>query len=345
MLPGRNLKSYLLRIRKASFREVVYRLRQGFFILQMRHAFAKKKLVDVPRIDEREIERLQLPDLSFKVDDNVVHKLLAGDVFTIGGDREAIQHFEKVSHGKYYGDIRCSPLSPDIRTVWEPARLQHVTILLFYPDSKLARGVAKSALFQWLSNNPFLSGPHYMSVMECGLRIPVFFYALKMVDDLTAGQRQELLDAVYRHAWLIENRLSLYSSLGNHTICECIGLIFAGSIFRSLPVGLSWLNRGIKLLSEEITHQVLDDGGPSEQSLAYHRFVLDLYWLSSGFLKKNGIHPCETFLPRLILGEQFLEAFEDARGQLPAIGDSDDGTAVAPGMKPRLYYETCPHDI
>jgi hypothetical protein len=342
MLPGQNLKSYLLRLRRASVAEIAYRLRQSLRIAQMRHAFAKKKIIDVPRIDALEVEQLQLPDLSFNIDDSVLSKLIAGYCFTIGGGREAIEQFEKESRGKYFADIRSSSLSPDIRTVWEPARLQHVTAMLFCPAAKVARDAAQQMLLQWVRNNPFLSGPHYMSAMECGLRIPVFFYALKILDDLTSNERLEILEMIYRHAWLVENRLSLYSSLGNHTICECIGLIFAGSVFRSVSAGRNWLNKGLKLILVELPRQILHDGGPAEQSLAYHRFVLDLYWLAFGFLKKNGIYECGSFIPRLILGEQFLEAFCDDQGHIPAIGDSDDGTAIAPGIKPRIYDETLP---
>ena len=34
----------------------------------------------------------------------------------------------------------------------------------------------------------------------------------------------------------------------------------------------------------DILVQILDDGGPAEQSFSYHRFVLDLYWLAIGIL-------------------------------------------------------------
>jgi hypothetical protein len=37
---------------------------------------------------------------------------------------------------------------------------------------------------------------------------------------------------------------------------------------------------------------------------------------------------------RLARGEAFLDAFKDASGNLPAIGDGDDGYAVAPGITP-----------
>src|SRR5208283_2384122 len=153
------------------------------------------------------------------------------------------------------------------------------------------------------------------------------------MDDLTSEERREIIEAIYCHAWLVSKRLSLFTSMGNHTICECIGLIFAGSIFRVIPVGRNWLKRGHEILSDEAYHQILDDGGPAEQSLAYHRFVLDLYWLAVGFLKKNKLFECQNLIQRLLLGEQFLESFRDLNGQFPAIGDNDDGRAIAPGIE------------
>jgi len=86
---------------------------------------------------------------------------------------------------------------------------------------------------------------------------------------------------------LVSRNLALYSSLGNHTVCECIGLVFGGAVFRETGEGKKWLSRGCTLLEKELSHQILDDGGPAEQSLNYHRFVLDLYWLACGFLEKN----------------------------------------------------------
>ena len=118
----------------------------------------------------------------------------------------------------------------DIRMVWEPARLQHLTLLLIFiqkdspkPYLNFFKEFVKDSLLTWLDKNPFLSGPHYQSAMECGLRIPVFFYALKILNNLASEERKRILAAIFEHAWWISRRLSLYSSLGNHTVCECIG--------------------------------------------------------------------------------------------------------------------------
>ena len=142
---------------------------------------------------------------------------------------------------------------------------------------------------------------------------------------------QLIVDAVYRHAWLISERLSLYSSLGNHTVAESVGLIFAGAIFRNTNSGCEWLKKGLELLKAELYHQILEDGGPVEQSINYHRFVVDLYWVASDFLEKNDLYKCSEFKDRLIQAESFIMAFSNADDGLPSIGDSDDGYAVAPG--------------
>ncbi|MGA7878861.1 MAG: alginate lyase family protein, partial [Desulfoferrobacter sp.] len=173
-----------------------------------------------------------------------------------------------------------------------------------------------------------------MSAMECGLRIPVFIAALKILDNLTESERRFILKATYEHAWLTARRLSLYSSLGNHTVAECVGLIFAGGLFRDDPLAQQWLSTGIRILEQESVHQILDDGGPAEQSLNYHRFVLDLYWLAVDFLEKNQLHDCAALRQRLDEGEEFLAAFKGCKNEMPSIGDSDDGHAVAPGLSP-----------
>ena len=225
--------------------------------------------------------------------------------------------------------------------MWEPARLQRITKLLIYAvqnqlssDSIKFKQVAKSYILGWISENPFLLGPHYLSAMECGLRIPVFFYCLKICNDLLPQESRAILEAIYCHAWWVSKRLSLYSSLGNHTIAECVGLIFAGTIFRKTPEGEKWIRTGLNLLRQEVNHQILDDGGPAEQSLHYHRFVLDLYWLALDLLERNHMIDVAEIKKRLILGEEFLRAFTDEEENQPSIGDSDNSYAVSPRLFP-----------
>jgi len=342
MLPGRNLKSYIARIKKTSLPEIAYRINQAITVQMMRvgvHAW--KKAAKVPSLDEVIIDRLQMPSLILEADSSVISLVMDGEVFRLNGDRDALARFEATWSEAYFADISLDPNGPDIREVWEPARLQHLAILLLYvhqnthlPRLETFKAFIRDALFDWVRRNPFLTGLHYMSPMECGLRIPVFFYALRVLDNMSTDDRREIITTLYLHAWWVQRNLSLYSSRGNHTICECIGLIFGGAIFRDFNTGQRWLRTGINLLIQEAYHQILDDGGPVEQSLYYHRFVLDLYWVAVDFLERNNLADLSDLRKRLIKGEEFLRSFEDGSGNIPSIGDSDDGFAVAPGVVP-----------
>ncbi|AEB10034.1 Heparinase II/III family protein [Desulfobacca acetoxidans DSM 11109] len=384
-----------MRLQNASLPEVINRIGDFLFIFRTRARFKKSKIfISDSLIPSADVDHLQLPEFRYPGNDSRLQSLLSGETFTLNGNKREIIAFEDRTRGRFSCDIPVSQNSIDIRMVWEPARLQHLTILLLYlrdhnyqsdsgdfretakdfltphptplpsgeerkrKDESLCRGegrkndkslsngyktdsfmqnigeFVRNSLLDWLDKNPFLSGPHYFSAMECGLRIPVFFYALKILDNLDDLERQRILTSIYQHAWWISRRLSLYSSLGNHTVCECIGLVFAGAVFRSAPEGIAWLNRGIELLQQELFHQILEDGGPAEQSLNYHRFVLDLYWLAADFLEKNRLYDCPAWKPRLLQGETFLQAFCDDQGNFPTLGDSDDGWAIAPGIRP-----------
>jgi hypothetical protein len=251
--------------------------------------------------------------------------------------------------GVFYSRIRTSQLENDLRSLWEPSRLQNVALALINAErleDNCAGLCAVNTARDWLANNPFPYGLHYLSVMECALRIPVFVRCLQFASDVSKDVQHTLLMGIHHHAWFTRKRLSLHSSLGNHTVAECVGLVFAGGVFSQSAEGIAWLDRGTALLTQELSHQILPDGGPAEQSLSYHRFVLDLYWLAADFLESNGLRDCSDWKPRLEAGERFLAAFTGMRGIFPSIGDSDDGHAVGPGLVPsRSEPVSCPDAV
>jgi len=322
------------RLKKASFREVFHRIREAWFIKRIPVAEGFRP-APVP---DASIQDLHLPRWIETSGGTGIGEILADQVFSFGVENQEIERFEDRWRRTPFAGVKVVDGNPDIRSVWEAGRLQDLTCLLHEIREKTAskrtaemKEVTRGRLMAWLSKNPMPLGPHFMSVMECGLRIPVFIAALKILDNLTFQERQSILKATYEHAWLIGNRLSLYSSLGNHTVAECVGLVFAGALFRTDPLRPEWLSTGIRLLEQEANHQILEDGGPAEQSINYHRMVLDLYWLAVGFLEANKLHDCSGMRNRLSKGEEFIHALE---GPLPSIGDSDDGFAVAPVLHP-----------
>lgn len=340
-----NGKKYIARCRNASFREFLYRGRQAlateFLRVSGRMATVAR---NAPVPDRGTIQKLHMPELRLEGHPHALGKCPPGSPET----QELFRRCEALHAGRFPRDTGSMSLPCDIRSLWEPARLQAMAeacVSLREIDEEDRRAemeeTARSGIIGWLERNPFPLGLHYLSAMECGLRIPVFFYALKLLR-LTDKDFASIGRAVWRHAWLIRGRLSLYSSLGNHTIAECAGLAFAAALFPGSHEGRDWLDTSVSLLRREISHQILADGGPVEQSFAYHRFVLDLYWLVKDFLGRNGLADLGELQPRLRAGEEFLAAFLDRRGNVPPIGDADDGRAVAPCVAPARWEAPVP---
>ena len=343
MVSKQTLKHASLRLKTASFSELVWRAEQFLVFLHWWILLRKNRgLPRIPKTEASEIPKLKLPCFQNEVGNDVAQAILRGENPSLDADPFISGQFAESSYRTFFFATKASNGAADIRMVWEPSRLQHISTLVAYclqnrdlPDLDNVKQFTKDAVISWIKENPPLIGPHYISAMECGLRLPVFFYCLKLVDDLSALESASLMQAIYLHAWWTSKRLSLYSSLGNHTIAECVGLIFAGAIYKKTKAGEYWLKRSLSLLEKELEHQILEDGGPAEQSLNYHRLVLDLYWLAVDFLEKNNLYDCSGIIPRLVLAEDFITSFQDDIGNIPSIGDSDDGYAIASGVAPK----------
>ena len=334
-------KKLILRLKRVSLKELIYLFNQliSIFKVILLKNLKSKELLYYTKIASYNI--LKIPEFQLNINTKIIKKILNGYVFDLNSNFNKLNKKFYELKSLFFLKIMIKNPIKDIRQLWEPSRLQHLTILLIYIlkdsdnlENKEIKLFCKNELLKWIYNNPFLYGPNYISAMECGLRIPVFYYSLKILDNLEDLEIERILETIYLHAWYIFKRLSLYSSLGNHTVAECVGLIFAGAIFRNDQYAKKWFKKGICVLKKELSHQILDDGGPGEQSFQYLRFILDLYWLAISFLEKNDLYDCGDFKAKLIKAEEFLGDFGDHTDYLPSIGDSDNGFAIGAFLKP-----------
>jgi hypothetical protein len=227
--------------------------------------------------------------------------------------------------------------------VWEYARLQQLFAFARLGDdpqwSERACDLIERQLLGFVRGNPPWNGVHYVSAMECALRIIAVIWAYDIARPVLSGRHavgEAVQELVAGHADLIRRRLSLHSSAGNHTIAEAAGLVHAGALFPEFPRASDWLETGIQLLESEYPRQVLPDGGGVEQAPWYLLFITDLVGLCALLLEGKEKEPTALLEDRLNAARGFLSALSsDPRG-LPRLGDCDDGYALSPDL--RLSY-------
>lgn len=242
---------------------------------------------------------------------------------------------------RFFGSIPYREGNPygDVRRVWEPSRLQQLVVLARIAAqgdvSLRERAVAamEGQFLSWMDANPYLAGVHYVSAMECGLRLIAVCHAF---DQVRTRLRQpgrvwpSVVRLVEGHADLIRQRVSLHSSLGNHTIAEAAALVYAGLLFPELPHAAQWRMAGLTLLESESSHQVVTDGGGVEQGVWYLQFISDLYGLVMALLEARGERIPDGVQRVCTQSRTFLAAMTDDAGGLASIGDGDGGYALGP---------------
>ncbi|MDP2324087.1 MAG: heparinase II/III family protein, partial [Gammaproteobacteria bacterium] len=226
----------------------------------------------------------------------------------------------------------------DVRVLWELNRLQHLFLLArIAADEPSLREKAlvilSQHLFSWKSANPARRGANSISALEQAMRLIALLHTYDLVRNwVTPEFRQAILDISLEHAMSIEQGLSLYSSAGNHTIGEAVGLLYAGTLLGECSRAKHWRELARGLLEHETRRQILPDGGGQEQSSWYLLYVIDLLSLAQLLLAHRdqpAIPEVETAMPA---GRAFLSALGASPAEIPRIGDADDGFALCPDL-------------
>jgi hypothetical protein len=348
---------YLRRLKVMSLQEIAHRstepARLGLMRLGIRFAPRQGAAADWRRFSfcTAATAQLPVPPCQFAPSAAERERLLAGDFGALGfawrwkpgaGVWRTAPDTGRTWPDAFFGSIayRAGNSCGDVRVLWEPARLQGLVALALLarhdpscraPATELAGHVLQS----WAHDNPYLIGPHYISAMECALRLIAVAHAVDMLraERLQPQTWAAVAGVVSSHAGLISKRLSLHSSSGNHLVAECAGLVYAGVLLPEHPRAASWRETGLGLLAKEAARQVLPDGGGIEQALHYQLFVVDLLGLVMRLLESRGLI-CPTAIGAAVArGRAFLAAFARAPDQLPPIGDSDSGFALTPYLR------------
>ena len=224
----------------------------------------------------------------------------------------------------------------NVKQVWEISRLQHLTLLatawFVTGDEAYARRVADQ-LRSWWRENPFLSGIHWTSGIEVGIRLISLAWIRRLLDDWpgVSGLFEDNELAVQQIRWhqqYLAAFRSRGSSANNHVIAEAAGQLVACCAFPWFPESERWRRDSARLLEREFS------GTPSRRvsAVSWPR-TTSASSPNSGFLAaveaEAAGHPLSTAVwQRLCAMIDSAAALVDQRLRPPRQGDGDDGRAL-----------------
>ncbi|MGH3217592.1 MAG: alginate lyase family protein [Streptosporangiaceae bacterium] len=233
----------------------------------------------------------------------------------------------------------------NVKQVWEISRLQHLTLLatawFLTHEEKYADRVADH-LRSWWQENPFLSGVHWTSGIELGIRLVSWAWIRRLLDEWPgAGDLFErngiALRQILWHQEYLDGFPSRGSSANNHAIAEAAGQLVASCAFPWFSKSERWRRKAAHLLERELIRNTFPSGIGRELASDYHYFVTELGLLAAVEAEVAGhpLHPGAW--ERLCAMADSAAALVDERLQPPRQGDSDEGRALlldAPAANP-----------
>ncbi|TLZ13402.1 MAG: heparinase, partial [Gammaproteobacteria bacterium] len=146
--------------------------------------------------------------------------------------------------------------------------------------------------------------------------------------------RRLWLDSVYEHARFIHGYFSRHSSANNHLIGEAAGLYIAGLTWPCWPRVRDWRRVAQQILEREALLQSSTDGVSLEQAVCYQQFVLDFLLLALLAGRSADERFSAAYEQRLAAMLVCLASIMDAGGNVPMIGDADDGAVTRLAQSP-----------
>src|SRR5262245_12737117 len=224
----------------------------------------------------------------------------------------------------------------NIKQVWEMSRHHHLTVLAaawFLTHQERYAQAAARQLRSWWQANPFLTGVHWTSGIEAGVRLLSWVWIRRLLDEWpkVGDLFEHNQDAVRQIAWHQEFLAafpSRGSSANNHVVAEAAGRLAAASAFPWYARTPAWRRSAAVLLERELAANTFDDGLNRELATDYHRFVLELGLLAAVEADVSGYPLSEATWQRLAGMLDAGAAVLDATGRPPRQGDGDEGRAL-----------------
>jgi hypothetical protein len=224
----------------------------------------------------------------------------------------------------------------NIKQVWEMSRHHHLTVLAaawwLTGEDRYALAVADQ-LRSWWRANPYLSGVHWTSGIEAGIRLLSWVWIRRLLDEWpkVADLFEHDADAVRQIEWHQEYLAAFPShgsSANNHVLAEAAGRLAAACAFPWYSRSRRWREEAAALLERELAANTFPSGLNRELATDYHRFVLELTLVAAVEADAHGAPLSDGTWQRIAAMLDAAAAVLDVAGRPPRQGDGDEGRAL-----------------
>jgi heparinase II/III-like protein len=242
-------------------------------------------------------------------------------------------------------DHRSEQQTGNVKQLWELSRLQHLTVaaMAWYTGrDEACAGLVAGQLRSWWLANPFLSGVHWASGIEAGLRLISLAWIRRLLDSWpgVAGLFEDdglAVQQLYWHQQYLAAFRSRGSSANNHVIAEAAGQLVAACAFPWFAESPRWRAGAASLLERELARNTFPSGIGRELASGYHGFVAELGLVAAVEASAAGYPLSPATWQRLCAMVDSAAALADQRLRPPRQGDDDEGRALlldAPAANP-----------
>jgi hypothetical protein len=248
-------------------------------------------------------------------------------------------------------DINSKSLVGDIKYLWEKNRHLHLVSLAqayrLSGERKYLEGI-RGQVDSWLEQCPYLIGPNWASGLELAIRLINWSITWQLI----GAERSELfededgqmfldrwLQSIYQHTHFISGHYSGFSSANNHLVGEASGVFVATCTWPFWRQFESWQEKAKRLLIDAAENQVTNDGVDKEQAISYQQFVLEFFILSGLAGRAREVEFPHNYWHSIEKMIEFIREVMDVNGNVPMIGDADDGFVTGLSQEP----DYCPY--
>ena len=239
------------------------------------------------------------------------------------------KRFDKIKIHKIYNQ------GIEVKFPWELSRFHFgVDLALCYHQSndEMYYHLFKQLVTDWIEKNPFLRGVNWICTQDVAIRASNWVIAVNLFADIFWKDRDfvvKLSKTLLKHAQYIIKFPHKNGEKGNnHYVAEFSGLFLLALSFKHTRKSRRWLKTALDGLAYCMENQIYDDGTLFEDSIAYHRLVLELFATSVMIGRVKKIEFSNTFYIKLFKMFEFVSAYMDHQGNVPQIGDNDSGRFI-----------------